>query len=189
MRLRPVTHSQKCCVLIDGNYIDRLSKSVRFDFLEFVDFLRAKFQITDFVNFCRVPVQKDVFPNRRLLDWLSYNGFVVKQKSCGNYSPVRTRDTWKSVALEMTVHAFEACHHTDGVFFITYGSNVCAAIALQRNSNWVTLIGAERGASVALPNELRRTADDCLAVSSFFGNPSPVPASAGADKTLANSPP
>lgn len=78
--MRPVSHSQKCCVLIDGNYVDRLSRSVRFDFIEFVEFLRSKFQITNIVYFTIVPLYEDVFPKRRLLDWLSYNGFVVKEK-------------------------------------------------------------------------------------------------------------
>jgi len=167
--LRPVTHSQKCCVLIDGNYVDRLSKSIRFDFLELVDFLSSKFQITNCVYFAIVPLYEDVFPKRRLLDWLSYNGFVVKEKPSKRYGASETGDVCGSVSLELALCALDACVHTDGFVFVTDDSDICAAIfALQRKNKWVALVGSERGSGVSLGNDLRRAADICFPVSDVF---------------------
>lgn len=169
MRLRPVTHSQKCCVLIDGNYIDRLSKSVRFDFLEFVKFLRAKFQITNFVYFTIVPLYEDVFPKRRLLDWLSYNGFVVKEKTSKRYGTAEVGDACGSLSLEIALCALDACVHTDGFVLVTDDSDMCAAIfALQRKNKWVALVGSGRGSGPGLCNDLRRAADVCFPISEVF---------------------
>lgn len=169
MRLRPVSHSQKCCVLIDGNYVDRLSKSVRFDFLEFVEFLRSKFQITNFVYFTIVPLYEDVFPKRRLLDWLAYNGFVVKEKPSKRFGASEVGDVCGSLSLEIALCAFDACVHTDGFVFVTDDSDMCAAIfALQRKNKWVAIVGSERGSGVSLGNDLRRAADVCFPVSEVF---------------------
>lgn len=171
--MRPVSHSRKCCVLIDGSYVDRLSKSVRFDFLEFVDFLRSKFQISNLVYFSVVPFYEDEFPKRRLLDWLAYNGFVVKEKVSRKLDSNDAADAGSSLSLDLVVHAFEACVHTDGFVFVSDDSNICAAIfALQRKNKWIALIAAERGSGVGLANDLRRAADFCLPVSSVFGGSS-----------------
>ncbi|WP_376711282.1 NYN domain-containing protein [Pseudochrobactrum lubricantis] len=179
--MRQIIPSQKCCVLIDGGYVDRLSKSARFDFIKFVEFLRSKYQLVNVVYFSVVPFYNDVFPKRKLLDWLSYNGFIVKEKATKKKNIDSYHDLEGSVSLDIVLHAFEACEHTDGFVFVTDDPDMCAAIfALQRKNKWIALVGAELRSGIRLSDDLRRAADVCLSLSAISAHHSTVEATTDA---------
>ena len=168
--MRQNSHSQKCCVLIDGSYVDRLSRSLRFDFDELAVCLRSRYHVTNIVYFCIVPSIENDFPKRRLLDWLSYNGYVVKEKVSQKTESNYATEQSDSLSLNLVLYALESCTYADGIIFISDDPDICAGIsALQRNSKWVALLGDGSRSSRGVSSVLRRAADVFLPLQSIFG--------------------
>ncbi|WP_158259867.1 NYN domain-containing protein [Phyllobacterium phragmitis] len=148
---------------MDGSYIDSISTNRQFDFIKFASAMRQNYSVTNFVYFSLVPRYEEIFPKRRLLDWLSYNGYIVREKHAKmpfSQSPTGLRG---SLSLEIAISALEACDNTDGFVLATNDSDMCAAIrALQKRTKWVALVGGVADTAPWLDDELRRTADICL---------------------------
>jgi uncharacterized LabA/DUF88 family protein len=164
-------HTQKCCVLLDGNYVDRLSRHLRFDFIQFQEFMNRRYLVSNYIYYSTVPYSDDEFPKRRLLDWLSYNGFIVREKFESRHQHRNRLDSSSDLSLDIAVCALETCDHLDGILFVTNDTDMLAAISeLQRRSKWVALAGELGRSEIGISEDLRRAADLCLPIDAIFND-------------------
>lgn len=155
--------TQKCCVFLDGTFAEGIMSSVHIDFTAFAETLRRSHSVTNFVYYSIVPPFEDEFPKRRLLDWLSYNGYLVREK----YGKTVARDSRTflrgSVSLDITIDALEVSDKVDGVIILTNDVNMCAAIrSLQRKTTWVAVVTWINDVNLQIDSQLRRAADKLL---------------------------
>lgn len=155
---------QTCCVLLDGSFIDSISNSgIQFDYMKFASALKRKYSVTNFVYFSLVPRFEENFPKRRLLDWLSYNGYIVREKYAKGPVTNSATSLRGNLSLEIAISALEACGNADGIVLATNDRNMCAAIrTLQRRTKWVALVSGAADSAPRIDDHLRRIADVCL---------------------------
>lgn len=154
---------QTCCVLLDGSFLDSISNSIKFDFMKFASALKRNYDVTNFIYFSLVPRFEENFPKRRLLDWLSYNGYIVREKHAKGSVTNSATGLRGNLSLEIAISALEASGNADGIVLATNDRNMCAAIrALQRRTKWVALVGGAADSAPRIDDHLRRIADVCL---------------------------
>ncbi|ERP98359.1 hypothetical protein Q669_20530 [Labrenzia sp. C1B10] len=149
--------------VFNGIFAEGIMSSVHIDFTAFAETLRRSHSVTNFVYYNIVPRFEDEFPKRRLLDWLSYNGYLVREK----YGKTVTRDSRTflrgSVSLDITIDALEVSDKVDGLIILTNDVNMCAAIrSLHRKTTWVAVVTWINDVNLQIDSQLRRTADKLL---------------------------
>lgn len=123
---------QTCCVLLDGSFLDSISNSIKFDFMKFASALKRNYDVTNLIYFSLVPRFEENFPKRRLLDWLSYNGYIVREKHAKGSVTNSATGLRGNLSLEIAISALEACGNADGIVLATNDRNMCAAIRALR---------------------------------------------------------
>ncbi|MGI9449549.1 MAG: NYN domain-containing protein [Geminicoccaceae bacterium] len=113
-------------------------------------------------------------PIRPLIDWLSYNGFVVVTRTIRAGQDVDDSSRLdRGIGIELAVDVIEMASRLDhAVLFTGNGDFVRLVQLLQRRTVRTTVVGTLHGASSMVSDELRRQADtfvDLRALVPFIG--------------------
>jgi uncharacterized LabA/DUF88 family protein len=157
----------KSAVFIDGQSLHHAAKSLNFE----VDFKRllGEFQRRGLI--ARAYFYTTVLENaeyssiRPLLDWLEYNGFVVRTKPSKDYDDGEgRRRTKRSMGIELAVDAMEIAKYVDNIFLFSGDGDFRSLVeALQRRGVFVTVVSSLRTKPAPMiADELRRQADAFL---------------------------
>lgn len=155
---------EKTAVFIDGLNLFYTAKSLGFD----IDFKKMHAELGSFGNILRakyytcVDDDDDNSPVIPLLDWLSYNGYSVLDKSVRSVtdSGGRKRIVGK-IDVELTVDMMELAPHVDHIVLISGNNDFSAAIrALQRLGKKCTVVSSIVSNPSICGADLRRAADE-----------------------------
>lgn len=115
---------------------------------------------------------------RPFLDWLAYNGYVVREKLGRAFVDANGRHALKGrVSLEMTIDALEMAATMEHLILFSGDSNLAALIkAVQRKGVRVTTVSLLTSNPPMISTELRRQSDhfvDLRDLMPFIGRPRP----------------
>ncbi len=158
-----IYEDERCAIFIDGPSLHRACRSLDVD----IDYgtLRSIFVDAGYLLQARyyTTVQNDqsYTPLRPLIDWLSYNGFVVVTKSVRASDDVE--EPWRldrGLGMELAIDVIEMSPKLDHVVLFTGNGDFLRLVKLmQRRMVRTTVIGTVHGSSSITSDELRRQAD------------------------------
>lgn len=106
---------------------------------------------------------------QNLVDYLSYNGYIVVTKRAKEY--VKSDGLKKikgNMDIEMAVHAMEMAEHVDHIILFTGDGDFRVLVeALQRKGVRVTVISSIVGVNKTMADELRKQADNFVDLVTF----------------------
>ncbi len=158
-----IYEDERCAMFIDGPSLHRACRSLDVD----IDYgaLRSIFVDAGYLLQARyyTTVQNDqsYTPLRPLIDWLSYNGFVVVAKSVRAGDDVE--EPWRldrGLGMELAIDVIEMSSKLDHAILFTGNGDFLRLVKLmQRRMVRTTVIGTVHGSSLMTSDELRRQAD------------------------------
>lgn len=158
-----IYEDERCAIFIDGPSLHRACRSLEVD----IDYgaLRSIFVDAGYLLQARyyTTVQNDqsYTPLRPLIDWLSYNGFVVVTKSVRASDDVE--EPWRlnrGLGMELAIDVIEMSPKLEHVVLFTGNGDFLRLVKLmQRRMVRTTVIGTAHGSSLMTSDELRRQAD------------------------------
>jgi uncharacterized LabA/DUF88 family protein len=157
---------EKTALFIDGENLHYTAKALGFD----VDFKRllAEFEMRDSLlrsyYYTLVSAAAEPQTTRPLIDWLSYNGFIVVTKVSKAFDDGDGRRKLKrSIAIELAVDALELSKHIDHMVLFSGDGDYRAMVeAAQRKGVSVTVVSTMRTRPAMIADELRRQANAFL---------------------------
>lgn len=107
---------------------------------------------------------EEIDPQRKLTDWLSYNGYFMVTKPAKEYIDSEGRQRVRgNIGLELTVDALELAPRINhAVLFSGNGDFVPLVKSLQRQGVRVSVVSTIRSQPSMIADELRRTADSFI---------------------------
>lgn len=113
---------------------------------------------------------------RRLLDWLDYNGYVVREKRDREIAQANSHRNFRGrVSIEMAVDALEIAPLIDHLILFSGDGDLAALVeAVQRKGVRVTAVSTLTTRPAMIANELRRQVDcfiDLCELIPFIGRP------------------
>lgn len=158
-----IYEDERCALFIDGPNFYQACRSLDVE----IDYgsLRSLFADAGYLVQARyyttILADQDYTPLRPLVDWLSYNGFVVVTRTVksGHDADERRRPD-RGIGLELAVDAIEMSPRLDHAILFSGNGNFLSLVqALQRRTVRTTVVSAAIGASSMIADELRRQAD------------------------------
>lgn len=157
------SRSGRLALFIDGANVYATVKALGFD----IDFRRLLTEFQGRGNFLRAFYYTAVFEDqelsatRPLIDWLSYNGYVVVTKSVKEFVDASGRRKVKfNMNTEIAVNALEISEHVDEIVLFSGDGDFRPLVeALQRRGVRVTVISSVACSPPMAADELRRQAD------------------------------
>lgn len=158
-----IFEDERCAIFIDGPSLHRACRSLDVE----IDYGLLRTIFADAGNLVQAryytTIQNDqsYMPRRRLIDWLSYNGFVVVTKSTRVGDDAE--EPWRldrGIGMELAVDVVEASSRLDHVVLFTGNGDFLRLVKLmQRRMVRTTVVGTVQGSSSLTSDELRRQAD------------------------------
>lgn len=158
-----IYEDERCALFIDGPSLHRECRSLDVE----IDYglLRSIFAEAGYLVQARyyTTIEKDqsYTPLRPLIDWLSYNGFVVVTKS--TRAGDEAEGPWRmdhGIGIELAVDVVEISPKLDHVVLFTGNADFLRLVKLmQRRMVRTTVVGTVRKSSSLNSDELRRQAD------------------------------
>jgi uncharacterized LabA/DUF88 family protein len=155
----------KAALLIDGQNLHFTAKALGFD----IDFKRLRVEFEQRGTVVAAYYYSTFIENggyssvKRLMDWLSYNGFTVVTKSVKEHdgSEEGRRKFNRTIGVELSVDAFEIARHVDEIIIFSGDGDLRPLVeALQRKGRYVTIVSSLRTSMIA--DDLRRQADEFI---------------------------
>ena len=154
---------ERCALFIDGPSLYQTCRSLDVE----IDYgaLRNVFAHAGYLVQARyyttILNDQSYTPLRPLIDWLSYNGFVVVTKTIDVERDDDQRyRRYRGIGLEVAVDAIEMSTRLDHVVLVTGNGDMLRLVQLlQKRAVRTTLVGALRGPSATVSDELRRQSD------------------------------
>ncbi len=158
-----IYEDERCAIFIDGPSIHQICRSLDVDidyralrsiFAEAGYLVQARFYAT-------IANDQSYSPLRPLIDWLSYNGFVVVTRSgrAGQDDEAARRGD-RGILVELAVDALELSAKLEHVILFSGNGDFLRLIqSLQRRTVRTTIVGPAIGTSSMVSDDLRRQAD------------------------------
>ena len=158
-----IYEGERCAVFIDGPNLYQTCRSldVEIDYRALRNIFAYAGYLVQARYYTTIFNDQSYTPIRPLIDWLSYNGFVVVAKTIDveRDDDQRYRQ-YGGIGLEVAVDAIEMSPRLDhAVLFTGNGDMLRLVQLLQRRAVRTTLVGALRGSSATVSDELRRQSD------------------------------
>lgn len=162
LRVKPLSLnlSERLAIFIDGPDLQRTAKALTLD----IDYKRLLMLFRQRGHLVRSHYYAALSPSRSdctlrpLLDWLSYNGYVVVTKTAADFATSGGRH---ALAVEISVDAMQLAGSIDHfVLFSGCATFVRLVEGLQQQGRKVSVISSLRAGAVA--DEMRRKADHFL---------------------------
>lgn len=158
--------SEKMALFIDGQSLHYTAKALGFD----IDFKRL---LEDFgwrgfllraYYYAQVREDPDANVLRPLLDWLAYNGFVVRQTISKDAHDTADRRKFKrNIGVNLAVDALELAPSIERMFLFAGDSDLATIVrAVQRRGVHVTVVSTMAAKPQVISEELRRSANSFL---------------------------
>jgi len=157
---------ERLALFIDGANLHAASRVLEFD----IDYklLRKEFmrrgKLVRAFYYAALIENEEFSPIRPLVDWLSYNGFLIITKTVREYTDSEGRRKIKgNMHIELSVNAMELAPRMDhAVLFTGDGDFRPLVESLQRQGVRVSVVSTIRGAKPMASDELRRQADNFI---------------------------
>ena len=167
---------ERCAVFIDGSSIYRICRSldVEIDYRALRNIFADAGRLVQARYYTTVLGDQSYLSIRPLIDWLSYNGFVVVTRTirAGQDAGEDGRSEG-GIGIELAVDVIEMASRLDHVILFTGNGDFVRLIQLlQRRTVRTTVVATVNGASSMVSDELRRQADrfvDLRALAPFIG--------------------
>lgn len=158
----PVRRSDKVCIFVDGSNTWAAVKSLGWfgiDWQSVRTWVSARYNLIHCMYY--TAVLEDELANRiqPMLDYLSYNGYIVVSKLAKEYNDELTgkKKIKGNVDIELCVDAIDASLFCDDVFLFTGDGDFCALVErMQRNGTRVHIVSTKQSAQPMVADELRR---------------------------------
>ena len=163
-----VHRTDRTVAFIDGANMWATGKSLEFDFdyKSLLKLLQDKFNLISALYYSAVKIDPtrsdDHIAIRPILDWLSYNGFVVVEKPAKviTDSEGRIIKTKGNMDVEIAVHAMEAANYATIILLFTGDGDFTELVkALQRKGVRVIVFSSLLTKNPMIADELRRQAN------------------------------
>ncbi|MGI9449544.1 MAG: NYN domain-containing protein [Geminicoccaceae bacterium] len=158
-----IYEDERCAIFIDGPSLYRACRSLDVE----IDYgsLRSIFADAGYLMQARyyttILDDQSYTPVRPLVDWLSYNGFVVVTKSVKAGEDFD--EPWRldrGLGMELAIDVVETSSKLDHVVLFTGNGDFLRLVKLmQRRMVRTTVVGTAHGSSSSTSDELRRQAD------------------------------
>lgn len=147
---------ERIALFIDGSNLQAATKSLQLDidYRRLLMLFKQRGYLARAHYYAATGPQKSDSTLKPLLDWLSYNGFLVS-----------TRDTiiQHAIAVDIAVDAMQMADNIDHFVFFTGSIQFVRLIeALQHRGRKVSVVSTVRSGPAAVADELRRQADHFL---------------------------
>lgn len=158
-----IYEDERCAIFIDGPSIHQICRSLDVD----IDYraLRSIFADAGYLVQARfyatIANDQSYSPLRPLIDWLSYNGFVVVTRpGRGGPDDDAARRSDHGILVELAVDALELSSKLDHVILFSGNGDFLRLIqSLQRRSVRTTIVGPAIEAGSMVSDDLRRQVD------------------------------
>jgi len=171
-----IYEDERCAMLIDGPSIYQTCRSLDVE----IDYraLRSIFADAGYLVQARyyttILNDQSYSPLRPLIDWLSYNGFIVVTRTIkADHDSEECRRLDRGIVVALAVDAIEISSRLDHVILFTGNGDFLRLVQLlQRRMVRTTVVGTLNGSLSTISDELRRQADtfvDLRALLPFVG--------------------
>jgi len=162
---------ERIALFIDGANLHFSARALGFeiDFKRLLAEFSVRGQLVRAFFYTTISDSPDFVGLRSLIDWLDYNGFMVKTKPAKEYDDGEGRRRVKrSMGVELAIDAMEIADRMDHAYlFSGDGDFLRVTQALQRAGVRVTVVASARTKPPLVAAELRRQADSFLELGDF----------------------
>lgn len=150
-------------IMIDGAGIHDTLRAINadIDYLKLRQLFVGEIQLVRAIYYALIGTDEEAFGLRRLLEWLDYNGYVVRERPSREFTDGNGRRIKRGrVSLEMAVDALEMAPVIDRlILFSGDGAVVPLVKAVQRRGVCVTAVSTLALKPPIIAKELRRQVD------------------------------
>lgn len=154
---------ERIAIFIDGANLYSTVKGLDFDidYQKLLDLFAAKGRLQRAYYYTAMRTDDDFSPLRRLIDWLSYNGYhIVTKPTKDHIDRDGRRKTKGNMDIEIAVDMIEHAAHIDHFILFTGDGDFRAAVeAVQRKGSRVSVVSTLKTKPPMMANELRKQAD------------------------------
>lgn len=157
---------EKLALFVDGANLYQTARALGFD----IDYklLRQEFmrrgKLTRALYYAARLENEEFSPIRPLIDWLSYNGYILVTKAAKEYFDSEGRRRVKgNMEVELAVNAMELSPYIDHAVLFSGDGDYCPLVeCLQRQGVRVSVVSTIRTLKPIASDELRRQADNFI---------------------------
>ncbi|MGI9509653.1 MAG: NYN domain-containing protein [Geminicoccaceae bacterium] len=167
-----IYEDERCVLFIDGPSLYQTCRSldVEIDYGSLRNIFADAGYLVQARYYTNVLSDQSYTPIRPLVDWLSYNGFVVVTKpvNVGHGADEGYRRD-HGIGVELAVDAIEISPKLDhAILFTSNGDMLRLVQLLQRRAVRTTVVGTTRGVSAMISDDLRRQSDGYIDLQSLM---------------------
>jgi uncharacterized LabA/DUF88 family protein len=150
-------------MMIDGTDIHHPLRALNadIDYRKLREIFVGEMQLVRAIYYALTTSEGEEFGVRRLLDWLDYNGYVVRETSIRQFSDANGSRTRRgNVSLQMAVDALEMTSLIDRLILFSGDADLVPLVkAVQRKGVCVTAVSTLASKPPMIAKELRRQVD------------------------------
>lgn len=154
----------RCAVMIDGPGMHHALRALNadIDYLKLHRLFVGEIQLVRAIYYALTGAEDEAFGLRRLLEWLDYNGYVIRERPSREFTDVNgSRVRRGRISLEMAVDALEMAPVIDRLILFSGDVALVPLVrALQRKGVCVTAVSTLESRPPIIANELRRQVDN-----------------------------
>jgi len=162
---------ERIVILIDGANLYTALKTIDFDidYRKILTFFSSNGTLVRAIYYTAIIEEQVHSTIRPLIDWLAYNGFMVRTKPAKEYTDdAGQRKIKGNMDIEIAVDALELSDTIDHFILFSGDGDFCTMIeALQRRGKRVTVISTILSQPPVAADELRRQADVFIELASM----------------------
>ena len=157
---------EKVGVFIDGANLYATAKSLNFDidYKRMLSLFRKRARLVRAIYYTALMEEADYSPIRPLIDWLDYNGFMVRTKPAREFTDSMGRRKIKgSMDIELAVEAMQLAETLDHIVLFSGDGDFRPLVeALQKRGCRVSVVSTLATRPPMVSDELRRQADQFI---------------------------
>lgn len=150
-------------MMIDGTDLHHTLRALNadIDYRKLREIFVGEMQLVRAIYYALTASGEEEFGVRRLLDWLDYNGYVVRERSVREFSDANGSRTRRgNVSLQMAVDALEMTSLIDRLILFSGDADLVPLVkAVQRKGVCVTAVSTLASKPPMIAKELRRQVD------------------------------
>lgn len=153
----------RIALLIDGENLHNTARALGFeiDFKRLLQEFETHGTLVRAFFYTRVKCGDEFHSVRPLVDWLAYNGFIVRTRPVSAHDDADgRRKSKRGIGVDLAVDALEIARYVDHIFLMSGDGDLRrVAESVQRSGVRVTVVSSIRTSVPMVNDELRRQAD------------------------------
>lgn len=158
----------KLAILIDGTSFWGASRAngINVDFASLKQEFARRGRLIHAYYYTAIEEDDEYSPIRRLVDWLGYNGFIIRSKPLRKSTDTDGNIRYKrSVNVDIAVDAAEMADHVDHIVLFTGERDMLPLVEmLRRKGVRVSICSTRKGDTALVSDDLRRAADNFIEI-------------------------